>query len=230
MKFRNTTNKLISLSLILNMLLAISAEPLGRLNNRVSAEPFAHPGNRPQEPRAGSWRTYVLTSGAEVPIPPPRRFSDQTRAELAELRSLQAQRTPAVQAVIDFWNAQPAFKPWTETHLELIGARGVNTPRAHRGLALVHAAIYDAVIATWHWKYTYHRLRPDRLDHSLSPSVEPPLHPTYPSEHAAIAGAAARMLGHLFPQDAETLKASANEAALSRLQAGVTPQRHRGGT
>ncbi|MGH9935677.1 MAG: phosphatase PAP2 family protein, partial [Blastocatellia bacterium] len=222
MRFQNATIKLISLSLTLNMLLAISVEPLELLNSRVSAEPLDGLNGRQREPHAGTWRTYALTSGAEVPIsPPPHRFNHQTRTELAELRSLQAQRTPAVQTVIDFWNAQPAFKPWTETHLDLIRARGVNTMRAHRGLALVHAAIYDAVIATWYWKYTYHRPRPDRLDRSLSPSVEPPRQPSYPSEHAAIAGAAARMLGHLFPEDAETLKARAAEAALSRLQAGA---------
>ncbi len=221
MSLQNAISKLISLSLTLNMLLAFSVEPLERLNSRQQ-EPLAHINNRQQEPRAGSWRTYVLTSGAEVPLPPPPHlFSHQTRAELAELRKLQAERTPEIQTVINFWNAQPAFKPWTETHLDLIRTRGVNTPRAHRGLALVHAAIYDAVIATWHWKYTYHRVRPDRPDHSLSPSVEPPHHPTYPSEHAAIAGAAARMLGYLFPEDAKTLKGLASEAALSRLQAGV---------
>ena len=222
MKFQNAISKLISLLLILNMLLAISVEPLSRLNNRVRAEPLAHPNDRPQEPRAGSWRTYVLTSGAEIWVPPPPHlFSNKTRDELAELRSLQAQRTPAVQAVIDFWNAQPAFKPWTETQLDLIRNRGVNTPRAHRGLALVQAAIYDAVIATWHWKYSYHRIRPDILDRSLSPSVEAPHHPTYPSEHAAIAGAASRLLAHLFPDDIVTLEARASEAAFSRLQAGV---------
>jgi hypothetical protein len=35
-------------------------------------------GKRPQEARAGSWRTYVLTSGAEIPLSaPPRMFSHQ---------------------------------------------------------------------------------------------------------------------------------------------------------
>lgn len=191
MKFQNRISKLISLSLSLSLLLALSAQPLAQSNDR------------PHEPQAGSWRTYVLTSGAEVELPPPPHpASDQTRAELAELKSLEAQRTPAIRATIDFWNAEPAFKPWTEMQLDLIRTRGVNTPRAHRGLALVHAAIYDAVVAAWHWKYTYQRVRPDHLDPSLSPSVEPPLHPTYPSEHAVIAGAAERMLSYLFEGDA----------------------------
>ncbi len=217
MRSRNITNQFISLTLSLSLLLALPAQ-----SPAVTAQPLADANSRPREPRAGSWRTYVLTSPAETPLPPPPHlFSRQTRAELAELRWLQWQRTPEIQARIDFWDALPAFKPWTEMQLNLIRSQSVNPPRAHRGLALVHVAIYDAIIAAWYWKYAYRRPRPDQLDYSLSPSVTPPLHPTYPSEHAAIAGAAARMLGYLFPADAAKLKASAKEAALSRLQAGV---------
>ncbi|MGH9836485.1 MAG: hypothetical protein ACRD9Y_25965, partial [Blastocatellia bacterium] len=193
MKSQNTTNKLISLALSLSLLLALPAQ-----SQAVTAQPLVDANSRPREPHAGSWRTYALTSPAEAPLPPPPYlFSRQTRAELAELRWLQEQRTPEIQSRIDFWNALPAFKPWTEMQLDLIRAQGVNPARAHRGLALVHVAIYDAVIAAWYWKYAYHRPRPDQLDRSLEPSVEPPRHPTYPSEHAAIAGAAARMLGYL---------------------------------
>jgi membrane-associated phospholipid phosphatase len=179
-------------------------------------------GHHSREPRAGAWRTYVLTSGAEISLPaPPHPTVHQTRAELAEVRALQEERTTEIQAIINYWNAQPAFKPWIERQIDLIQTRGINTPRAHRGLALVQVAVYDAVVAAWHWKYRYHRLRPDRLDHSISPSVKPPHHPSYPSEHAVIAGAASRVLAHLFPADAEALETSAWEAAFSRLQAGV---------
>jgi hypothetical protein len=31
----------------------------------------------------------------------------------------------------------------------------------------MHVAIYDAVIATWHWTYTYHRPRPYQLAEGL---------------------------------------------------------------
>jgi hypothetical protein len=210
MKYRNITTKLVSVTLSLNVLLA------------VSSRAFADGNNRPQEPRAGYWRTYVLTSGAEVALPaPPDRFSQRTAAELAELKTLQEQRTPAIQAIVDFWNAEPAFKPWTEKHLELIRTRGVAPPRAHRELALVQVAIHDAIVAAWRWKYAYHRPRPDHLDHSILPSIDAPLHPSYPSEHAVVAGAASRMLGYLYQSDGAALRASAEEAALSRLQAGV---------
>jgi membrane-associated phospholipid phosphatase len=44
---------------------------------------------------------------------------------------------------------------------------------------------------------------------------------SYPSEHAAIAGAASAMLAHLYPGDTAALQAQAEQAAFSRLQAGV---------
>jgi hypothetical protein len=208
MNIRKMKNRLCAVALSLGVLLT------GQANSRADSNPV--------EPRAGGWRTYVLTSGAEVQVPPPPdRSSAQTGTELAELAALQAQRTAETQAVIEFWDARPAFKPWVEKHLELIQARGVSPPRAHRQLALVQAAIYDAVVAAWHWKFTYRRQRPDRLDHSLSPSAEPGQAPSYPSEHAAVAGAASRVLAYLFEGDAEALRESAEEAAASRLHAGV---------
>jgi membrane-associated phospholipid phosphatase len=188
----------------------------------LAATAPAYAGSRPQEPQAGRWQTLVLTSGAEVGVADPSgNGSAETQGELAELHALEAARTPETQAVIDRWNADPVFEPWTLRHLQLIIARGTNTPRAHRGLALLHAAIYDAVIAAWHAKYTYHRPAPFKLDESLMPSVDPPLHPSYPSEHAAIAWAAAEVLAHLYPGDAAAVRAEAAEASESRLHAGV---------
>jgi hypothetical protein len=189
-------------------------------------------GSRPLEPQAGEWQTYVLTSGSEIAVPaPPGNGSATTQAELEEVKNPSTAlpvcpgtlgpQTSDPQQIIDFWNASPPFKPWTEIQLKLIIKRGMNTPRAHRGLALSHAGIYDGVIATWNWKYTYHRPRPDQLDDSIEPAVEAPLHPSYPSEHAAIAGVAAGVLAQLFPGDAGELNCLRDQAAQSRLHAKV---------
>jgi membrane-associated phospholipid phosphatase len=160
---------------------------------------------------------------------------------LAELRWLQEQRTSEIQARIDFWDALPAFKPWTEMQLDLIRTQGVNPPRAHRGLALVHVAIYDAIIAAWYWKYTYHRPRPDQLDRSLEPSVQPPQtiirqcgldpnftsvratprDPSYTSGNSTCGGAVGEILAFFFPRDAESLRAEAEGGGISRLYDGT---------
>jgi len=81
--------------------------------------------------------------------------------------------------------------------------------------------MHDAMIATWDAKYAYNRPRPTEFDSSITAAVAVPRSPSYPSEHAAAAGAAAAMLGFLFPTDAGEFERMAQEAAESRVQAGV---------
>jgi membrane-associated phospholipid phosphatase len=98
-----------------------------------------------------------------------------------------------------------------------LGTGAVNS----RAFALVSVAIYDATIAAWDSKYTYNRLRPSQIDLTLTPAIPNPQSPSYPSEHAVVAGAASEVLAYLFPAQAQLYRAKAEEAALSRLQAGV---------
>ena len=52
-------------------------------------------------PKVGQWKTWVLTSGKEIQVPaPPADTSDQTKAELAELRQLQKERSPITNTAI----------------------------------------------------------------------------------------------------------------------------------
>ncbi len=48
-----------------------------------------------------------------------------------------------------------------------------------------------------------------------------PNHPSYPAAHACVGGAMGIILGHLFPREAATITALGEEAAWSRLAAGV---------
>jgi membrane-associated phospholipid phosphatase len=179
----------------------------------------AHPFDRD----GGGSRTYVLDSGGAIDVPaPPRNRSAQTRAELATLEADQAAReaSPAIQAQIAKWDAQPAFAPWTKKTLALISANATSTAKAQRVMALVHIAMNDATVAAWYFKQRYHRPSPARLDRTLMPSVTSANVPSYPSEHAVLAGAAAAVLKALYPADA-TIASDAQEAASSRLFAGT---------
>jgi membrane-associated phospholipid phosphatase len=164
-------------------------------------------------------RTFVLTPGTTPDVPAPPR--DQTRGELATLEADQAARdaSPAIQAAIAKWDAQPAFAPWTHKTLALIAANGTSTGKAQRAMALVHVAMHDAIAAAWRAKRRYHRPRPAQLDPRLQPSVAAE-GPSYPSEHAVLAGAAATVLKALYPADT-TIAADEAEAASSRLYAGT---------
>lgn len=62
------------------------------------------------EPGAGAWRTWVLSSGSAINVPPPPGASD-TRAELKQLKALASARSAAVLDNIDFWNTgSPVYR------------------------------------------------------------------------------------------------------------------------
>lgn len=170
-------------------------------------------------PEVGKWKTWVLASGSEIqPPPPPADDSARTQAELAELRQLQSQRSPITNTAIQFFNGVPATQRWTELALSVINASPTQSARQH---AILHTAMYDAMVATWQAKYTYNRRAPGLLARDLTPAIAVSPEPSYPSEHAAIAGAAAGVLAGLYPAAAPTITALAQEALQTRLQAGA---------
>jgi membrane-associated phospholipid phosphatase len=85
----------------------------------------------------------------------------------------------------------------------------------------VAQAMYDATIAAWESKYYYHRPRPSEVDHDLPTAVSVPNSPSYPSEHAAAAQAAAAVLAYFFPAEAQSFQTNAEQAGWSRVLAGV---------
>ena len=88
-------------------------------------------------------------------------------------------------------------------------------------MALLSVAIYDATVAAWDSKYAYNRLRPTVFDPSLMVALPNPQSPSYPSEHATVAGAASTVLAYLFPDRADDFKARARESAQVWVQAGL---------
>lgn len=178
-------------------------------------------GSAKAEPTAGTWKTWVLSSPSEIAVPPPPApGSAQEKAEDQEIKDLAAKRTPEVKDLVRKWDAagEPVSTPWLEMNLEFVSARAKDPPLSSRGYALMSVAVYDAVIATWHYKYQYNRKAPDVGERLVEPGPDP----SYPSEHAAIAGAASRVLAYLFPErPALRLDESADQAADSRVEAGT---------
>jgi membrane-associated phospholipid phosphatase len=85
----------------------------------------------------------------------------------------------------------------------------------------VAAAIYDSTVAAWDSKYTYMRQNPREIDSGVTTVVTPAANPSYPSEHAVAAGAAAAVLAYLFPDQASSVTGMADQAGQSRIFAGV---------
>jgi membrane-associated phospholipid phosphatase len=152
-----------------------------------------------------------------------------TRDELQTLESLVSQRDTAALDRIRFWDAGAVYR-WVQLAAERIAkgtptsdsaGRPVSGLAAGRPQALVMVAIYDAVIAAWDSKYTYNRRRPSQLDPQLSTVIPNPHSPSYPSEHATVAGAAATVLSYLYPAERTTWETLAEQDGQSRLLAGV---------
>ena len=188
--------------------------------------PFLPNHCRPQtpqiEPQAGSWKTWALSSGAQFRLkPPPRGLAQEI--EIKSLISRARRRDSAALAAISFWDAGPPGYRWNEIAFNQVIKNNLNAngPRVARILALLNVAIYDATIAAWDSKYVYHRPRPSEVNSQVSPTLPVPNSPSYPSEHAAAAGAAAAVLSYLFPSDAQTFAGQAQECGESRLNAGV---------
>jgi membrane-associated phospholipid phosphatase len=172
------------------------------------------------EPTAGQWKTWVIDSGSALRLEAPPA-SDVTATELEWVKSCVSQRDALTLAQIHYWDAgAPAYR-WMGIAVQTVASSGLPTPLQTRALALVAAAISDATVATWDSKYTYNRQHPSDFDPTVNPVVAVPQSPSYPSEHAATAGAAAAVLSYLFPAQASSFGDMADQAATSRVQAGV---------
>jgi membrane-associated phospholipid phosphatase len=89
-------------------------------------------------------------------------------------------------------------------------------------MSLLHVALYDAIVATWDAKYAYHRRPPSRASSRVRALASVDGTPSYPSEHAAVAGAASAILAYAFPlDDTASFTHMAREAAESRIVAGA---------
>jgi len=183
------------------------------------ASPTASAKSMPVEPVAGVWKTWVITSGAQMQTPAPPG-EKATKDEIAELLSLQSQRGKSALEAIRYWDSGSPSYRWNEIAFK-VATESSSSVVTERMLALVNVAIYDAMIATWNSKYKFNRRRPTEIETKLAPIVPVPESPSYPSEHAVAAGAASAVLSYLFPDKANFLTEKAEECGTSRLIAGV---------
>ncbi|WP_172826016.1 phosphatase PAP2 family protein [Friedmanniella luteola] len=175
-----------------------------------------HRRDRGVEPTAGTWKTWVLSSGTEIPVKPPPRGQAARRDLDAVLRAAAA-RTDETLEQISFWDTgSPGFR-WNQIGAQLLVANPA--PDTFRVVTYLNLAIYDATIAAWAWKQHYRRQRPS--GERLRTAVDTPRSPSYPSEHGAAAGAAVGVLSHFYPDQAAALAERAAEHAASRVAAGV---------
>jgi membrane-associated phospholipid phosphatase len=110
---------------------------------------------------------------------------------------------------------------WTVIARDATARAGFDLPHSARALSLTTVAMADALICCWDAKFAYWTERPITADPTLDVLFATPPFPSYTSGHATLSGAAATVLSHLLPDAADSLAAQANEAAASRVWAGI---------
>jgi hypothetical protein len=163
---------------------------------------------------------WVLTSPSALRLPPPPGENESTRERRA-LRKLAVGENADTLERVRFWDVRSPAQRWKEVLGGLIAQAELGNDVARHAATLLESAIHDARIAAWDSKRAYRRLPPSELDARLVPEVAMTGTPSYPCEHAVIAGAAAAILGYVFPAEADRLAAAAHEAAWSRVAASA---------
>jgi membrane-associated phospholipid phosphatase len=173
-------------------------------------------------PEAASWQPAMIKRvDAYMPPPPPVYKSPVFAQEMAEIQDWQKRRTGDDLKAIAYWNEVPVPMRWSEEIRSEIITASMVPPRAARALALVHAAMYDAMLVTWKAKAKYRRALPVQENGSLKPLGGAPGIPSYPSEHAAISMAAATVMAQLFPDHKDSLLTKARLVGETRIAAGA---------
>ncbi|HLK64260.1 MAG TPA: phosphatase PAP2 family protein [Bryobacteraceae bacterium] len=186
------------------------------------------PARPPMLPFFGQVQAWMMAPADivnERPGPPPSTSSTQMQQELAEVKSAVKNATRAQLATSYKW-ADGASSPTPPGHWDFIAdgyiaSANFSEVRAARALALLNMALHDAAVACWDTKYAYFNPRPTQLDASLRTQIALPNFPSYESGHSVFSGAAAAVLSYLFPANADYFAAQRDEAALSRLYAGI---------
>jgi membrane-associated phospholipid phosphatase len=189
----------------------------------IPAEAGHWTGENPVTPLAGTWQTWVLTSGDQFrPPAPPAYDSEQMQIELTALKTFTP--TFATTAAAFFWQSPAGGIPYiynNASRLLFENRLDNNPPQAARIYAAMSVAQHDAYLGCYDAKYTYWSMRPSQVDPEFKPLFPNPNFPSYPSAHGCGSGAVATVLAAFFPADADALIKGAEEAGNSRLWAGI---------
>jgi len=148
-------------------------------------------------------------------------FDVDWEAELTIVEQTLSFITPQQIRIAQYWGTAEATEKMTPLIFNLAKDNSLGSPHVARILAYFHAAVNDAFVMSWYFKYLFDVARPNQYGRNLSPVLTTPRFPAYPSAHATVAGCAESVLRYFFPTEALRLRNIMEECSLSRLYAGV---------
>jgi hypothetical protein len=186
------------------------------------------PARPPMLPLFGSVKSFLIDSAHIValrPGPPPSTESDTMKQQVAQALNTVKNATREQLSQVQFW--ADGAGTWTPPgHWNYIAAQDFITQnwsevRWARNMALLNLAEMDAAIECWYIKYYYFNPRPTQMDPTIRTLTGIPNFPSYVSGHSMFSSAAAAILGHILPSRAQAYQAMAQQAANSRIYAGI---------
>ncbi len=177
-------------------------------------------------PLYGRVKPWCIPNIEEVrPVPPPAPGSSEYEAAVAELKDYSENLTDEQREIANFWaDGAGTYTPpghWNRFASEAIVDNKLNPLRSARVFAYMNMAIMDAGISCWDAKYYYHYPRPTQSIPGFKAILGVPNFPGYTSGHSTFSAAAAITLSHFFPNRQAQFEAWAQEAADSRVYAGI---------
>ena len=177
-------------------------------------------------PLFGRVKPWCIPNVAAVrPVPPPAPGSAEFERAAAELREIADNLTEKQRAIANFWaDGIGTYTPpghWNRFAGALMVKYRYNPLRAARTFAYLNMAVMDAGVSCWDAKYYYHYPRPSQAIPGFKTILGIPNFPSYTSGHSTFSSAAATVLGYIFPAEKARCDAWADEAAQSRVYAGI---------
>ncbi|MDX1907324.1 MAG: phosphatase PAP2 family protein [Bacteroidia bacterium] len=177
-------------------------------------------------PLFGKVKTWSVPDLVAVRPPvPPTPSSAGFETDATELRDLARKVTPEQRRIANFWSdGLGTYTPpghWNRKASDYLVQYRQNPLRTARTFAYLNMALMDAGISCWDAKYYYHYPRPVQAMPGFKTILGTPNFPAYTSGHSTFSSAAATVLGHIFPEKQAECDAWADEAAMSRVYAGI---------
>ena len=196
-----------------------AAKARGQTEVWISQESPARP---PMLPNYGAVSTWNFDRATLVKLRPgfaPMPGSDLFEKELAELRTIQKNQTREQARIASYWaDGAGSYTPpghWHRTAANAAHEAKYSEVRMARALAMVGTTLQDAGICCWETKCYYYTPRPQQF--GVKTSVGLPNFQSYTSGHSTFSGAAAAVLGSIFPNRADEFWAQAKQASDSRI-------------
>ncbi len=228
--------KLKYLPLLVHACLLIILLPLSgcKENTPVSQPEFPPLSFENPDANGGAWKTVIIKSPNDYLVDiPSNNDSGEYQRELLESKTIVNQRTYAQEVAINYWASGGVLR-WNQIARELVAKYNhppkdgevpslnipmASPPFAARAYALLSVAQYDALVATWFYKYKFRRMSPSH--NGLKSALPDTDLPSYPSEDAVVATVSYKILSKLFPAENDYLYGKALEHGNTRLWSGA---------